>query len=885
MTRRAVGIPHTSQATAFPLGGIGTGNVSIGARGELRDWELENLPDKGRRNPHSFFAIHAAPDDGPAVTRVLEARFTGRHDADAGYAFDQLAGLPRLDGATLHGEYPIVDVDFTDAVLPVDVSLHAFTPLVPLDADASGLPAAVLRYRVTNPGVGRVAVTVVGSVSHTAGRGVPGPDAPWGLRATQNVRWRDEGAVRGLDFGIDLPASDPGYGTLSLTTSDRSTTVKPQWVTSYWPDGARLFWDDLADDGQLGVEPRLTLEDRPRGLFAELDADPYAPALTEAEMLAKLPRLRTGSLGIVHTLDPGETRDFEFALSWGFPNRRRGWHGHIVFADPPGDDVVRNHYASLWPDAWAAATHLHENLEALEGATDAFVEALYGGTLDPVLADAIGANIAAARSTTGFVLESPHPDLGEGPVFAAWEGSFDHGGSCEGTCTHVWSYAQTLAWLFPSLERSARRAEYLLETDAAGAQKFRGNRVFGGPSWFMGPAVDGQLGTLLRLHREWRFSGDDAFLHELWPAAARTLDYAIREWDRDGDGLLDGEMHNTYDIEFHGAEPLANGVYLAALRAGARMARHLGEEERAAGWDARADHVAAAMDETLWNGEYYRQVIADPDSHRYQYGDGVLSDQLLGQFHAYVNGLGSILPPERVDSALAAIVAHNFRDDLSAHESTQRVYALNDEGGLLLASWPRGGRPVIPFVYSDEVWTGVEHQVAASLLFAGRVDDALRIEHALRARYDGAHRSPWNEIECGNHYARSLASWALLLGASGAQWDAPTGILSFAPAGAGRFGSLFTTGTGWGRVEIDDETLALHLDGGTLEATELRLRERSLAHDIRLRAGETRAFPLDRVQTGRSTGETSATTDSGITTSSTTTSSTITTSTISGEAS
>lgn len=843
MTRRARGIPHTSQATAFPLGGIGTGNVSVGARGELRDWELENLPDKGRRNPHSFFAIHAAPEGGETVTRVLEARLTGRHDADAGYGFDQLAGLPRLDGATLHGEYPVVDVDFVDRALPVEVSLHAFTPLVPLDADESGIPAAVLRYRVTNPGRTAVAVTIVGSVSHTAGRAAPGPDAPWGMRGTQRVRWREEDGMRGLDFDVDLAEDDPGYGTLSLTTADTSTTAKPQWVTSYWPDGARLFWDDLADDGLLQPEQRLTLEDRPRGLFAELDADPDAAPLTEEEMLAKLPRLRTGSLGIVHTLAPGESRDFEFVLAWSFPNRRSGWHGHIVFADPV-DGILRNRYATHWPDAWSAAAHLHQELPALEAATDAFVEALYGGSLDPVLAEAVGANIAAARSTTCFVVESPHPDLGDGPVFAAWEGSFDHAGSCEGTCTHVWSYAQTLAWLFPTLERSARRVEYLLETDADGAQKFRGNRVLGGPSWFMGPAVDGQLGTLLRLHREWRFSGDDDFLRELWPAAARTLDYAAREWDRDGDGLLDGEMHNTYDIEFHGAEPLANGIHLAAIRAGARMAAHLGEAERAEAWTRRADRVAAAMDDVLWNGEYYRQVIDDVDAHRYQYGDGVLSDQLLGQFHAFVNGLGHILPAARVESALAAIVSHNLRDDLSTQESTQRVYALNEEGGLLLASWPRGGRPRIPFVYSDEVWTGIEHQVAASLLYAGRVDDALRVERSLRARYDGAHRNPWNEIECGNHYARSLASWALLLGASGAQWDAPTRTLSFAPAGGGPFAGLFTTGTGWGRVEIDAAALVLHVDGGRLDISDLVLRDRVVGGAITLGAGETHRVEL-----------------------------------------
>ncbi|GLJ61352.1 hypothetical protein GCM10017576_14810 [Microbacterium barkeri] len=835
MSRRARGIPHTAERAAFPLGGVGTGNVSLGARGELRDWELENLPDKGRVNPYSFFAIHAAPEGGTAVTRVLEAQITGRRDGDAGYPFERQAGLPRLRGATMHGEYPVVDIDFHDDTLPVEVSLRAFTPLVPLDPDASGIPAAVLRYRVTNPGPTRARVTVVGSMSHTAGRG----DGPFGMRAQQTVRWRDESGVRGLDFGIRLPEDDLGYGTLSLTTTDSSTTAKPQWVTGFWPDGPRLFWNDLTADGLLEPEPRPTLEDRPRGLFADSAPEPDS-AMTEEELLDTLPRLRTGSLGIVHEVAPGESRDFEFVLAWSFPNRHRSWRGHIVAdARVPDEGVMRNHYAGLWPDAWAAASHLHRELPALEATTLAFVEALYGGTLDPVIADAVGANIAAVRSTTAFVVDSPNPELGAGPVFAAWEGSFDHGGSCEGTCTHVWSYAQTVAWLFPSLERSARRVEFLLETDAEGAQKFRSNRVFGGESWFMGPAVDGQLGTFLRLHREWRFSGDDDFLRESWPAAVRTLEHAIREWDRDGDGLLDGELHNTYDIEFHGIDPLANGMFAAALRAGARMAAHLGETDRAADWLDRADRAARGMDEVLWNGQYYRQVIGDVDAHRYQYGDGVLSDQLLGQFHAWINGLGDLLPRERVRRALGAIVTHNHRSDLTAHESTQRVYALNDEGGLLLASWPLGGRPAIPFVYSDEVWTGVEHQVAASLAYAGLVDEALEVERTLRARYDGTTRNPWNEIECGNHYARSLASWGLLLAFTGAQWDAPTRTLAFDPIGDEPFRAAFTTGQAWGRVDISGDDIVLHVDGGRLDLDRLVLRGCTASGPLIVAAGDS----------------------------------------------
>lgn len=822
-------VPHTSTRAAFPLGGIGTGNVSLGARGELRDWELENLPDKGRENPYSFFAIHVAGPGERRDSRVLEARLTGPHDRDQGYAADRLAGLPRLDSAVMRGAYPLVEIDFHDDTLPVDVSLRAFTPLVPLDPESSGIPAAVLRYRVSNPGPDPVRVTIAGSMSHTAGR-----DRTTGeLRARQSVKWREGDGVRGLDFGIDLAEDDLGYGTLALTTTDSSVTSKPQWVTSFWPDGPRLFWNDFSADGLLEPESSPTTE---RGLIA-LRADRHdgSSDLTMDELLDLLPRRRTGSLGIVHHLAPGQTQDFEFVLSWSFPWRPRRWEGHILRPDP-SRPPVRNSYAARWHDAWDAAVHLHRELPALEASTGAFVEALYGGDLDPVIADAVGANIAALRSTTCFVLEDPNPLLGAGPVLAAWEGSFDHAGSCEGTCTHVWSYAQTCAWLFPTLERSARRVEYLLETDADGAQRFRTNRIFGGEPWHMAPAVDGLLGTFLRLYREWRFCGDDSFLRELWPAARRSLEWAVRTWDRDGDGLLDGEMHNTYDIEFHGVEPLANGMLIAALRAGSRMAHHLGDHEIGRRWEAHAGEAARRMSELMWNGEYFVQRIDDVDAERYQYGDGVLSDQLLGQFHAYVNGLGELLPGDQVRGALDSVMAHNFRTDLSRHESTQRTYALNEEGGLLLASWPRGGRPAIPFVYSDEVWTGIEHQVAVSLAYAGRPDQAVLIERTLRARYDGTTRSPWDEIECGHHYARSLASWALLLAFSGVQWDAPTRTLSIDPIGDGSY--LFTTDRAWGTFAMQGDSLSIEVVSGLLEIAELRVRGRLVGGPRTIATGE-----------------------------------------------
>jgi uncharacterized protein (DUF608 family) len=809
-------IPSSFARAAFPLGGIGTGTVSLGARGELRDWEVRNSPAKGCRPANSCFAIHARPEGGIAVNRVLEARLGGdpRRDQQGGFAVYDLAGLPRLAAARLIGEYPIARVEFEDPELPVRVVLTAFTPFVPLDADASGIPATVLRYSVTNPGDVPVSVTIAGSLSHLAGEANNFDDyiPSWfaSPAARQTVSWRDDGEFRGLDFGVDLDPSDKSYGTMSLMTRAERVTKKPEWVRSFTGVGAELFWRDFAADGLLD------------------ENDGTLPA--EEVMPGMVPKRTTGSLGILADLAPGETRDFEFVLAWSFPNRMNSWWPTSPPA-PGQPETVRNHYATIWPDAWAAGAHLLRELPRLEAATRAFHDALFSSTLDPAILEAVSSTLAVLPSTTCFRIE--------GGWFLGWEGSWDGAGSCYGTCTHVWSYAQSVAWLFPELERSARRIEYTMEVDEAGSQPIRSQRIFGfGEATegkgleFAHPAVDGQMGSLLRLHREWRFSGDDAFLRECWPGAVRAMDFAMREWDTDKDGVLDARMHNTYDIYFYGAEPLGNIYFLAALKAMAAMAHHLGDAAAAKRYEEAWARSSPAIDKLLYNGEYFEQRIDDVDEHRYQFGAGVLSDQTLGQLHAHLNGLGYVLPAEHVRSAVAAVFRHNFRPDLSHVESTQRAYGLGDEGGLVTASWPRGGRPRLPFIYSDEVWTGIEYQVAAQLIFEGFVEEGLTVVRAVRARHSGEFRSPWDDIEAGHHYARSLATWGLLIAASGVQYDGIARTLSFDPIADGSY--FFSTGTGWGVATIAGDDLTVDVRGGSLDLKSLSLRgrERDLASAV-----------------------------------------------------
>jgi uncharacterized protein (DUF608 family) len=804
----ATPIPSAFTRAAFPLGGIGTGTVSIGARGELRDWEIRNRPAKGSTNPGSFFAISVQPEGGERITRVLESRHTDRRDLwHGGGAL--LEGLPRLRSSQLRGEYPLVAVEFEDDKLPVEVVLEAFTPLIPLESVDSGIPAAVFRYRVTNPGTVAVSVTVAGSLTHLAGC-EPNAEDPIGTyESLQTVVVRQEDGVHGLDFGVDLPDDDLRFGTMSLLTRAGDVVAMPEW-----PAGrAESFWHSLRTDGRLAAHEQ---GDTGGAIWSELPEWLEESGFEVSEDLLA-PKRRTGSLGIVHDIPPGESRNFEFVLAWHFPTRVNGWDGDFLFASKgvhPELGTTRNFYATRWADAWAAGSYLLRDLDRLEASTRAFHDSLYATTADAAVLDAVSATIVALRSTSCF-------RVADGTFFG-WEGSGLHTGSCGGTCTHVWSYAQSVAWLFPDLERSSRRVEFLTETDADGRQYFRAHRYFGGTPFGWPPAVDGQLGTVVRLHREWRFSGDDGFLRELWPAAVRSLDYALREWDTDGDGALDALMHNTYDIEFDGVEPLSNVLLLAALRAATRMAAGLGDAESEARYATAFSRAAARTDELLYNGEYYQQRVEDVNARPNQYGSGVLSDQLLGQFEAHVNGLGHLLPAYHIRNAMSAVFRHNFRPDLSTHESLARSYAQDDEGGLLLCTWPGGGRPRKPFFYSDEVWTGIEYHVAAGLIYEGLVEEGLTVVRAARARHTGLYRSPWNDIEAGNHYVRSMSAWGLLLALSGVQYDAPGRTLSFDPVADGTY--FFTTGTGWGRATIAGTRIELALDHGTLDVDHLVVR-------------------------------------------------------------
>ena len=788
---------HNLRMIAFPLGGIGTGSIALGGRGQLRDWEIINRPDKGNVPNYCFAAVWAKAESKKAVARVLEARIQPPYEGSSGLGSDNVPGLPRLQSAVFTGAYPFAQIEFHDAKLPVRVRLEAFNPLVPLDVEASSLPVAILRYSVRNPGNPRIQVGLAFSLENPVGK------------EGRQAAFREAEGVSGLYMDNPfLPATDPFKGSIVLgvlRAPAGSVSYLRGWKRAQWWDGPLTFWDDFTADGALTG-----------------DAPPKSPV---------------GSIAVTQSIPAGREASVSFLIAWHFPNRtaeRCGWEA------PEGDEKspVGNYYCQRFPDAWEVARYVARELPSLESRTRKFAALVVESTLPAAALDAALSNLSTLRTNTAFRTSD-----GE---FHGFEGCNDRSGCCHGTCTHVWNYEQATAFVFPSLARSIRESEFLRNTREDGLMGFRSYLPDGKKIWDRA-AADGQMGCIMKLYRDWQLSGDTKWLKHLWPQAKRCLEFAWipRGWDANRDGVMEGVQHNTYDVEFYGPNPLCGVWYLGALRAGEEMARVAGDEPAAREYRHLFESGSRWIDAHLFNGEYYIQKVegrpkedvaeglvvgmgaANPEAPDYQMGEACLADQLLGQYMAHVIGLGYLLDQVHMRKTLQSVYRYNYKSNLAEHENVQRTYALGDEGGLLVAAYPSGKRPEIPFPYFGEVWTGEEYQYAAHLIFEGMTAEALTVVESARRRHDGERRNPWNEPECGHHYARPMASWALLIALSGFHYSGVERRLSLAPRVRARnFRSFWTIPSGWGSFS---QTIAAATYSAEIQAAEGSMTLGSLA--------------------------------------------------------
>ncbi len=823
---------------ALPLGGIGTGTVSLGGRGDLRDWEIMNraakgfLPQRGSTGP--FFALYVGKPGDRTVTRAIEgpldlSDYEGSHGSTM-----PNHGLPRFHTCSFAAAYPLGQVILSDADVPVDVRIEAFNPLVPGDADASGIPVAVLRYVLHNASGESVIASVCGSMPNFIGIDGSGSTKDWkgdlvavGGRANQN-EFRKGRNVQGIFmYSKGVAPRAEQWGTIALAaTGGTGVTCRTSWTSQSWGSSLLDFWDDFSDDGRL--------EDR--------------PATGEDTPMA--------SLAVQVELPPHVTERVTFLVTWHFPNRQT-W-------TPKNNeqDRIGNYYTTRYSDAWDVAEKFAPQLAELEAETVEFVRAFCKSDLPDVIKEAALFNVSTLRTQTCFRTEDGR--------FYGWEGCSNTRGCCHGSCTHVWNYEQATAFLFGSLAKSMREVEFAHATNDQGLMSFRVNLPLERAQEFGKAAADGQMGCIMKMYRDWQLSGDDQMLKALWPHVKRAVEFCWIKggWDADRDGVMEGCQHNTMDVEYYGPNPQMGAWYLGALRAAEEMAKYLDDDDFAGTCHDLFERGKTWIDQNLFNGEYYEHKIQPPKDKSeiapsllvgmgakditkpdYQLGSGCLVDQLVGQYMAHVCGLGYLLEPANIRKTLQSIVKYNLRQGLYGHFNCMRSFALGDESALLMASYPKD-RPANPFPYFTEVMTGFEYAAAVGMLYEGQVENGLKCIKNIRDRYDGQKRSPFDEAECGHHYARAMASWAAVLALTGFHYSGVEKAMTFAP-GEGTF--FWSNGYAWGNCSLKGAKEGINVELSVLHG-ELALVKFVLDgfgynrfdKTLQIKAGEKAKFQMSR---------------------------------------
>ena len=728
--------------TALPMGGIGCGAVSLSGRGELVDWEIMNRPNKktaeadSRAVRASFFAIHAKGASHDTTTMLAGPLHPTELYGSDGRTVPHV-GLPRFREASCDAAFPFETVRLSDRDIPVKVEIKGFSPFVPGNSADSSLPVASLEYVVENVSSEPLEVSVaayvrnfVGNDSNPTHFDVRRRTATSGEKNNRTVVRMEDGlrGVMCLSDGVDKKSA--AWGTLALSTpdTDGEFTYRESFKPDKWSSTVLDFWDDFSQDGAFS--PRTaTREDTP-----------------------------AGGVCLKKTIPAGAKVSFRWAFTWNFPNRY-GW----------SRTIVGNWYSKNYADAWDAAKKIVPRLPELEKRSLAFTKKILAIDAPAEIREAALSNLAVLKSQTVFRLPSGH--------LLGWEGVFDHEGSCKGSCTHVWNYENAVACLFPDLARSMRDVEFNYALDPnLGSMAFRVQLPLEGKPG-RGVAADGQMGCIMKAYRDWKISGDDAWLKGIWPKVRKALEFAWIPaekwtwnakwrkggWDVGKSGLMDGEQHNTMDVNYYGPNSQMGFWYLGALRAAEEMAKAAGDAAFAKECREIYEKGHRRIDAELFNGDYYEQKITEGQGDiPWQLGKCCLVDQLVGQQMAHLWDLGDLAKKENLKKTCESIMRWNWMPDFTHHFNNMRSFCAGDEAGLLMGSWPRG-RLSVPFPYFNEVMTGFEYVAAAEMIFQGMDADAVKVVKAIRDRHDGYRRNPFNEPECGHNYARSMASWNCLL--------------------------------------------------------------------------------------------------------------------------
>ena len=814
------------------FGGLGCGWFELRQDGTFANWNIFNNRPLGCAKPFPlnpetvlFFLIRYH-EEGKNPRLVL-LQIESSHNAagissEFQYIFPWLNGVDRI---RYSATFPFVKLDFSERDLPLEISLEAWSPFIPRDIKNSSLPVAFFDFSIRSTSDKPADVSILATFRNVVA---------YDVEARHYTSRVVEGqGYRAFESGVEhVSPLHPTYGTMGVASMDTDSHYYLGWEHVH-PYYERILQERvLPDHDDTAGRNKI---DSQTGKALCLDRC--------FSTIGRTVRLDESKREFTHS----------FSVAWHFPNNYAklpgekdggpaGYLEDINFPgntesgpeQPSGSQVVERHieghyYSNCLDSSSAVMAYAVENRASLLAETRRFHDAFYSSTIELEVLDQINSQLNTFRTSSWLTRAGD---------FGIIEGLTPTKKFAGLATTDVAMYgAVATASLFPELDRAVTRAHARLQNEDGSVVhsidlNFRQKNL----REASGKRIDMPAQFAYMALRAYFWSGDREYLEEIWPSVQRALHYVLRERDANGDLLPDitGVMCSYDNFPMYGVAPYIATQWLAAVSSAAEAAAILGDAEAEKCWRDVLTKGAARMEETTWNGSYYR-LYSDLDGPHGDQDEGVLTDQLLGEWAVHLVDLPNLLPQDHVQSALQQIMKFNF------HASQ----------GLRNCQWPGDGflHPVAEDCWVDQAntcWSGVELAFASFLIYEGMVEEGLRIIRQVDARYRrwGIY---WDHKEFGGHYFRPMSAWSIVPALLGHK--VRDGVITFQPRlPRSELRMLFTTAHGYGHYVRGKGEIRLEILSGELRARELRFAlDASIPLPVHLRINGQ--LPQDLIQT------------------------------------
>lgn len=796
--------------SGITIGGIGTGGMELRKDGQFYNWSIFNNyplgvgplldlpvpPFSNEQESFLYFLVRYQVEGEQPKIKLLhltngyqEGGLIGENPI---YYFPWMSAVDKIEYA---GRFPFVNMQFTDEEMPFDISLEAFSPFIPHDADNSAIPGAYFNFKIKSKTDKEVQVMLVGSLRNLVAYDVVDKYFISDTVVTPDYKY--------FEHTVGRVAED------HITNGQMILGAKGGDEVSYYLGWAHRhpYFERMLINKTLG-----NMDDTPGRNAMNSNGDTIGWIGDNNNQVMK------SSVAVSQTLHSKGESEARFFMSWYFPNaygaiKERTERGKSEpLRTEKGYEIglkmtekVGHYYENFYADAREVAQYLMENEDDLSDRSHQFTNDFYATTTDQYILDQVNSHFNT------YITSSQFDRKGR---FAIREGITSNNSWGPNVTADVSLYGSvSIVSLFPELQKSSMRAHKALQTPLG--------EINHGLGYDLGKNQNGTFGVYDRVDlvpnyiqlvlRDYLFTNDKDYIQEMWPSVKLGIEYVLKERDHDGDQMpdMDGIMCSYDNFPMYGLASYIQSQWVVAMTLAARVAEDMGEKQHAKTYAKIAKSGAELMEKQLWNGEYFN--LSNDYNGDKGIDNGCLTDQLMGQWVADMTGMGPLFDQKKIHASLKTILDYSF---------IEGDYLRN-------CTWP-SHPDFFPMhntnLWVDQAntpWTGVELAFASFLIYEGMVAEGKAVIKAVDERYrkSGLY---WDHQEFGGHYYRPMSSWAIMNAISG--FTLSKNAYGFAPAeDKADFNYFFSANTGTGNLSRANELITLHAATGELSLSSLTL--------------------------------------------------------------